>query len=330
MPNTEPPIDCAAVADFIREQAKKAGNANVFPIGAITRGRQGQELSDILREGGAVAFTDDGTPVVHSGVMRAAMERCRQTDRVILSHSEDLGLTPNAVMNEGEVSRALGVAGYPGAAEDIYREIALAKLTGCRLHILHVSTAEGVDLIRRGKKQGVRVTGEACPHHFLLTDEGLRGRDPNFKMSPPLRTLADSAAILEGLIDGTLDVLSTDHAPHAAFKKERGLEKAPNGILGLETFLALCVKGLIEPRLLTWPEMLAKMTANPARVLGIDRGTLKPGAAADVTIIDPNAEWTVDPSASRSKSRNTPFAGWKLRGRAVGVILGGAVKSAPS
>ncbi len=328
MPNTEPPIDNAGIADLIRAQAKKAGNANVFPIGTITRGRDGKELSDILLEAGAVGFTDDGSPVVHSGVMRAAMERCRASDRVILSHSEDLGLTPNAVMSEGDVSRALGVAGYPGAAEEIciYREIAVAKLTGCRLHILHVSTAEGVDLIRRGKKQGVRVTGEACPHHCLLTDEHLRGRDPNFKMSPPLRTKADADAILEGLRDGTLDVLATDHAPHAPHKKALGMEQAPNGILGLETFLPLCIKGLIEPGILTWPELIAKMTLNPARVLGIDRGTLSPGAVADVTIIDPDAEWTIDPERSRSKSRNTPFGGWKVRGRAEIVLVGGVVK----
>jgi dihydroorotase len=325
MPNTEPPIDRAQVADFIREQASKAGNANVLPVGTITKDRAGQELSEILLDGGAVAFTDDGSPVTRSDVMRKAMERCVQTDRVILSHSEDLYLTPNAVMNEGATSRALGVAGYPGAAEEIciYREIALARLTGCRLHILHVSTAEGVDLIRRAKKQGVRVTGEACPHHFLLCDEDLAGGDPNYKMSPPLRTRADIAGILEGLRDGTLDVLSTDHAPHAAHKKGRGLEQAPNGILGLETFLPLCIKALIEPGILTWPEMIAKMTQHPARVLGIDRGTLQPGKIADVTVIDPNTEWTCDPEQSRSKSRNTPFGGWKLKGRPVLTILAG-------
>lgn len=332
MPNTEPPIDCAKVADFIREQSRKAGNAQVYPVGTITKDRAGQELSDILLEGGAVAFTDDGSPVTRSDVMRKAMERCVQTDRVILSHSEDLYLTPNAVMNEGATSRTLGVAGYPGAAEEIciYREIALARLTGCRLHILHVSTAEGVDLIRRAKKQGVRVTGEACPHHILLSDEDLAGRDPNFKMSPPLRTKADIASILEGLRDGTLDVLSTDHAPHAPFKKGRGLEQAPNGILGLETFLPLCVKALIEPGVLTWPQMIAKMTTNPARVLGIDRGTLKPGAIADVTILDPKAEWTLDPEQSKSKSRNTPFAGWKMRGRVETVFVGGNCFRVPS
>lgn len=328
MPNTEPPIDCRKVADFVLEQAKKAGHANVFPIGAITRGRQGQELSDILREGGSRAFTDDGSPLTRSDVMRQAMEHCRQTDRVILSHSEDLALTPAAVMNEGDVSRSLGVAGYPGAAEEIciYREIALARLTGARLHILHVSTAEGVDLIRRAKKQGVHVTGEACPHHFLLTDECLRGRDTNFKMSPPLRTRADADALLAGLRDGTLDVLSTDHAPHAPHKKALGLEKAPNGILGLETFLPLCIKGLIESGVLTWPAMLAKMTLNPARVLGIDRGTLKPGAVADVTVIDPETVWTIDPEKSRSKSRNTPFGGWQVQGRAVVVLVAGTVQ----
>ncbi len=330
MPNTEPAIDSQASAEFIILQAKRAGNANVFPIGAITKDRKGVELAEIggLVDGGAVAFTDDGSPVANSEIMRRAMEYCRMFDKAVLSHSEDLELTRGAVMNEGFESMRLGLRGYPAVAEEImvYREIALAELTGARVHILHVSTAGSVDLIRRGKARGVRVTGEACPHHFTLTDACLRDFDSNYKMSPPLRTDTDVQAILAGLRDGTLDVLATDHAPHAPEKKMRELDQAPNGIVGLETFLPICVKALIEPGILTWPQMIEKMTINPARVLGIDRGTLKPDAVADVTIIDPDARWTIDPAQFRSKSRNSPYAGVAVRGWAETVIVGGVVK----
>src|SRR5215472_5325703 len=282
MPNTEPALDSQTAAEFVYLQAKRAGNANVFPIGAITKGRHGKELAEIggLVEGGAVAFTDDGSPVVSAEIMRRALEYCRMFDKAILSHAEDLELTRGGVMNEGFESMRLGLPGIPAAAEEVmvHRDIALAELTGGRLHILHVSTAGSVDLIRRARKRGVHVTGEACPHHFTLTDQCLRSFDSNFKMSPPLRTQADVEAIIEGLRDGTLDVLATDHAPHAPEKKMRELDQAPNGIIGLETFLPVCVKGLIEPGVLSWPKMLEKMTINPARVLGIDRGTLRSGA----------------------------------------------------
>jgi dihydroorotase len=249
-------------------------------------------------------------------------------DKAILSHAEDLDLTRGGVMNEGFVSMSLGVRGMPAAAEEvmIYRDIELAQLTGGRLHILHVSTAGGVDLIRQGKRKGVRVTGEACPHHFLLTDESLRTFDSNYKMAPPLRTQADVDAILEGLKDGTLDVIATDHAPHAPEKKAREFDHCPNGILGVEALLPLCVTHLIEPGHLTWPELIAKVTVNPAAVLSIDRGTLRPGSVADVTVIDPAAEWTIDVTKFKSKSRNCPFHGWKVRGRAHTVIVGGQVK----
>jgi dihydroorotase len=222
----------------------------------------------------------------------------------------------------------LGLRGMPAVAEDImiYRDIVLAELTGGRVHILHVATAGGVDLIREGIAKGIRVSGEACPHHFLLTDECLRTFDSNYKMSPPLRTQKDVNAIIAGLKDGTLSVLATDHAPHAPEKKERELDQAPNGIIGLETFLPLCVTHLIEPGHLSWPQMLAKMTVNPAKVLGIDRGTLQTGRPADVTVIDPKANWTIDKTVSKSKSRNTPFDGWKVTGRAVATIVGGEVK----
>jgi dihydroorotase len=330
MPNTEPAIDSQAAAEFVYLQAERAGNANVFPIGSLTKGRKGVELAEIggLVDGGAVAFTDDGSPVVSSEIMRRAMEYCRMFDKAVLSHSEDVELTRGAVMNEGFESTRLGLRGYPAVAEEImvYREIALAELTGARVHILHVSTAGSVDLIRRGKARGVRVTGEACPHHFTLTDASLRTFDSNYKMSPPLRTDVDVQALLAGLRDGTLDVLATDHAPHAPEKKMRELDQAPNGIIGLETFLPVCVKALIDPGVLTWPQLIEKMTINPARVLGIDRGTLKPDAVADVTVIDPNARWTIDPRRFRSKSRNTPFAGWEVHGAADVVLVGGVVK----
>ncbi len=330
MPNTEPAIDSQASAEFVHLQAERAGNVNVYPIGALTKGREGKELAEIggLVDGGAVAFTDDGSPVVSAEIMRRAMEYCSMFDKAVLSHSEDLELTRGGVMNEGYESMRLGLRGMPAAAEEImiYREIALAQLTGARVHILHVTTAGGVELIRRGKEKGIPVSGEACPHHFTLTDKCLRTFDSNYKMAPPLRTEADIEALLEGLRDGTLEVLATDHAPHAPEKKMRELDQAPNGIIGLETFLPICIGALIEKNVLSWPQMIEKMTVNPARVLHIDRGTLKPGAIADVTVIDPRAEWTVDPSQFKSKSRNCPFAGWKVRGRAQAVVVGGVVK----
>ncbi len=327
MPNTEPALDSQAAAEFIILQARRAGKAHVFPIGAITKGRQGQELAEIggLVEGGAVAFTDDGSPVVNSEIMRRAMEYCKGFNKAVLSHSEDLALTKGAVMSEGVESMRLGLKGYPAAAEEImiYREIALAQLTGARVHILHVSSAGGVELIRRGKKDGIKVSGEAAPHHFTLTDSCLRTFDSNYKMSPPLRTQADIDAILEGLKDGTLEVLATDHAPHSPEKKARELDSAPNGIIGLETFLPICIHALIKPGILTWSQMIQKMTIEPAKVLSIDRGTLKPGAWADVTVIDPKVEWTIRPEKFLSKSRNSPYAGWKVTGRAEQVFVDG-------
>jgi dihydroorotase len=330
MPNTEPAIDSQAAAEFVHLQAQRAGHANVFPIGAITKERKGAELAEIggLVDGGAVAFTDDGSPVASAEIMRRALEYCLMFDKAVLSHSEDLDLTRGGVMNEGFESMRLGLRGMPAAAEEVmvFRDIALAEMTGGRLHILHVSTAGSVELIRRGKQRGIQVTGEACPHHFTLTDACLRSFDSNYKMAPPLRTQADVDAIVAGLKDGTLDVIATDHAPHAPEKKMRELDQAPNGIIGLETLLPLCVVALIEPGHLTWPELIAKLTINPARVLGIDRGTLGIGKIADVTVIDPKAEWTIDPTKFKSKSRNCPYAGWKVRGRADAVLVGGQIK----
>jgi dihydroorotase len=331
MPNTEPPLDTPAQIEFVLRKAAEAGHANVWPTACVTKGRRGAEAVDFraLAEAGAVAFTDDGAPVFNGAIMRRALEETARLGRAVLVHAEIPELSNGTIMAEGAVSWALGVRGMPGAAEDVmvYRDIALAGLTGGRVHILHVSTAESVDLIRRGRRRGVRVSGEACPHHFTLTDECLRGRDTNYKMAPPLRTRTDVEAIIEGLRDGTLEVIATDHAPHAAAKKARPFEQAPNGIIGLETLLPVCVTALVESGHLTWPQLIAKLTVNPARVLGIDRGTLRPGAVADVTVIDPAAEWTIDPARFRSTSRNCPFAGWKVRGRAKAVIVGGEVKA---
>lgn len=327
MPNTTPALSTPEQIELIYRLSDEAKQAQVYPIGAITKERLGNALADLpqLAKAGAVAFTDDGSPVVNSHIMRQAMEIARDLDKPILSHSEDLTLSLNGVMNEGEVSRALGVQGYPALAEEImiFREIGLAEMTGAHIHILHVSSAVGVELIRRGKDRGVRVTGEACPHHLTLTDESLRGSDTNFKMSPPLRTQKDIDALIEGLKDGTIDVLATDHAPHSPEKKALGLVKAPNGIIGLETFLPICIKALIEPGILSWPEMIAKMTIEPSKVLRLDRGTLTPGSMADVTLIDPNETWTIRVEDMKSKSRNCPFDGWQVRGRATKLFRAG-------
>jgi len=329
MPNTEPPLDSQASAEFVYLQAKRAGNANVFPIGTVTKGRQGAELAEIggLVDGGAVAFTDVG-PVVSAEMMRRAMEYCRMFDKAVLSYCADLDLTRGGIMHEGFESMRLGLRGMPAAAEEImvYRDIALAELTRCRLHILTVSAAGSIELIRRGKQRGVKVTAEACPVHFTLTDQCLRHFDSNFKVAPPLRSEEDARAILAGLKDGTLDVIVSDHSPQAPEKKLRELEYAPFGAIGLETVLPVCIRSLIEPGWLTWPALIEKLTINPARILGIDRGTLQPGAAADVTVIDPATEWTIQPREFRSKSRNCPFAGWNVRGRAHLVVVGGKVR----
>jgi dihydroorotase len=330
MPNTEPALDNQAAAEFVYLQAERAGNANVFPVGAVTKGRKGAELAEIggLVDGGAVAFTDDDSPVISAEVMRRALEYCRMSDRAVLSHAEDPELTRGGTMHEGVESMRLGLRGMPAAAEEviIHRDIELARLTGGRLHIMHVSTAAGVELIRRAKSRGVRVTGEACPQHFYFTDQELRSYDSNFKMNPPLRTQDDVSAIIAGLQDGTLDVIASNHSPQAPEKKVRELDLAPFGIIGMETLLPMCVIALIEPGYLTWPQLIQKLTLNPGIILGIERGTLRPEADADVTIIDPRVEWTIDVKRFRSKSRNSPFGGLRVRGRADAVIVAGELK----
>jgi dihydroorotase len=330
IPNTEPPIDTQAAVEFIHQKAARADTCNVFVVACVSRGREGKELADIgqLVEAGAVAFSDDGAPVYDAELMRRAFEYCRMFDKPVLAHEEVLELSRGGVMHEGLVSLVLGLTGMPAAAEEVMigRDIALSEVTGGRLHVMHVSTAGGVAMIREAKRRGARVTAEACPHHFTLTDENLRGFDSNFKMSPPLRTAADVEAIIAGLVDGTIDCIATDHAPHAREKKMLELDRAPFGILGLETAIGLAVTRLIVPGRIGWPRLIEAMSTLPARILGLSRGTLRPGAAADITLIDPDLSWRVDVKQFRSKSVNSPFNGWTLQGRAVATIVGGRVK----
>jgi dihydroorotase len=330
IPNTEPPIDTQAAVEFIHQKAARADNCNVFVVACVSRGREGKELAEIGRlvEAGAVAFSDDGAPVWDAELMRRALEYCRMFDKPILAHEEVLELSRGGVMHEGLVSLVLGLPGMPAAAEDVMigRDIALAEVTGGRLHVMHVSTAGGVALVREAKRRGARVTAEATPHHFTLTDEGLRGFDANHKMSPPLRTAADVEAIVDGLVDGTIDCIATDHAPHAREKKMLELDRAPFGILGLETAVGLAVTRLVATGRMGWPRLVEAMSTLPAGILGINRGTLRPGAVADVTLIDPDVTWRVDATRLQSRSVNTPFDGWTLRGRAVATIVGGRVK----
>ncbi len=330
MPNTDPPIDSQGTVEFIRGQASRADNCNIFVVACVSKNREGKELAEIGRlvEAGAVAFTDDGSPIYDPELMRRAFEYCLMFDKPVLNHSEIRELTERGVMHEGLTSLLLGLPGMPPAAEDAMasRDIALAEATGGRFHLMHVSTGNSIDAVRRAKRRGVRVTTEVCPHHFTLTDECLRSFDSNFKMKPPLRGAGHVKGCIDGLVDGTIDAIVTDHAPHAKEKKMQELDRAPFGIVGLETALGLVVTRLIEPGYLDWSAVLAKMTCNPARILHIPKGTLQIGADADVTVIDPAVRWTVDPAEFRSKSTNTPFTGWELTGRAEVVIVGGRVK----
>jgi dihydroorotase len=330
MPNTIPAIDTQAAAEFVVLQAQRARQANVYPVGAVSKGRKGEELAELgqLVAGGAVAFTDDGAPVASAALMRRALQYAKMFDLVIMQHCQVLELTTGGIMNEGFESMRLGLGGMPAAAEDIMvaRDIRLAEITGGRLHIQHISTARSVELVREGQRRGVRVTAEACPHHFTLTDETLKSFDSNFKMNPPLRTWNDVEAVIGGLKDGTIEILATDHAPHAREKKMREIDQAPFGIVGLETLVPITVTKLIEPGHLSWMEALRKLTVNPAKLLGIPKGTLRPGADGDVTIIDPHTPWTIDPSRFRSKSHNTPFGGWEVRGQAHTVLVAGEVR----
>jgi len=328
MPNTSPVNDSRSVTEFILSQAAKEGAARVYPIGAITKGSKGEELAEMgeLHDAGCVGVSDDGRPVMNAAVMRRAMEYSKIFDTAVISHCEDASLAAKGVMNEGFVSTELGLRGIPDAAEDVMtgRDILLAELTGARLHICHVSTAGSVRLIREAKQRGVKVTAETCPHYFTLTEDAVRGYNTMAKMNPPLRTAEDVAAIRQGLKDGTLDVIATDHAPHALDEKSGEFDAAPFGIVGLETSVGLSIK-LVHEGVLTMPQLIERMSATPARIIKSGGGTLSAGAVADITIIDPNVEWTVNAGEFKSKSGNTPFDRWKLKGRAVQTIMGGKI-----
>jgi dihydroorotase len=330
MPNTVPPIDSQAAVEFVRRQAERAGHCNVFVVACVSKNREGRELAELgqLVQAGAVGFSDDGSPVFDADLMRRALEYCLMFDKPVLNHAEVLELTRGGVMHEGLVSLVLGLPGLPAEAEDVMtsRDIALAEATGGRIHMLHVSTAGSVELVRRAKGRGVRVTSEVCTHHVTLTDECLRSFDSRFKMKPPLRGRRHVDACIAGLVDGTIDAIVTDHAPHSAEKKMRELDQAPFGVIGLETALGVVVTHLIRPGHLDWKTALAKLTINPARILGLSKGTLAIGADADVTVIDPDVKWRVDPRQFRSKSTNSPFLGHELHGRATCVLVGGEVK----
>jgi dihydroorotase len=328
MPNTSPINDNQSITEFILEKARAAGNANVFPVGAITKGSEGKELAEIgdLRRAGCVAISDDGLPVMNSLVMRRAMEYALAFDVPVVDHCEDLYLSEGGCMNEGFVSTQLGLQGVPAAAEDVMvaRNLALAELTGARLHLAHLSTAGSVRMVREAKARGIKVTAEACPHHFMLTEEAVCGYNTHAKMNPPLRTGADVQAIKDGLRDGTIDVIATDHAPHAAQEKQQEFAAAPNGIVGLETAWPLTLT-LVEEGVLSLEAAIAKLTTEPAKAFSLKKGTLAPGADADVAIADLHEGWEVDPARFRSKGRNTPFAGWKVKGRITTTIVGGRV-----
>jgi dihydroorotase len=328
MPNTSPVNDRPEITALIRERAERVGRARVLPIAAVSVGLAGWELTDMaaLAAAGAAAFSDDGRCVQNSGLMRQALETAGGLGRPIVDHCEDPGLTGGAVMNEGPVSRRLGLAGWPAAAEDIMiaRDIILAEALGAAVHIAHLSTAGGVRLVREAKARGVRVTAEAAPHHLLLTDEALGGQDSRYKMNPPLRSAADVEALIAGLVDGTVDALATDHAPHAAAEKAAGLLRSPFGIVGLETAVSLLLDRLVRPGILSLARFIGLWTAGPARIFGLpDLGRIAPGAAADLTLLDLGKELVVDSAAFLSKGRNTPFDGWALQGAPVGTVFGG-------
>lgn len=329
MPNTDPVTDNQAAVGFIVSQARRAEMARVYPIGCVTVGQKGERLAEFgeLVGAGAVGVSDDGKPVMSSHIMRTALEYARTFGIPVADHCEDTPLAAGGAMHEGIVATRLGLKGIPSAAEEIHvaRDCILAELTGGHIHLCHMSTRGSVDLIRRAKEKGLRVTAEATPHHFTLTHERCEGYDTNAKMNPPLREAADRDAIRQGLKDGTIDVIASDHAPHHYDAKEREFDDAPNGILGLETALGLAIRELVAPGILTLPELIFRMSTRPAQVFHLPGGTLAVGAPADVVLIDPGVEWVVEPGAFRSKSRNTPFGGETLTGRADLTLVDGRV-----
>ncbi len=328
MPNTDPPIDDQESVKFIYEKAKSA-RCRVFSIAGATKGLKGEELTEIadLVKAGAVAISDDGRPIYDSVIMRYALEYSKMYDIPVISHCEDLSLSSDGVMNEGFVSTLLGLRGIPSVAEEVMvaRDIILAEYTGAKLHIAHVSTKGSVELIREAKKRKIKITCEVTPHHFSLTDEVIKNFNTNAKVNPPLRTRKDIEALKKGLKDGTIDCIATDHAPHSIEEKDVEFDAAPFGMVGLETALGLVTTELVETKILSWYEAIAKLTANPARILKFNAGQIKVGMPADLTVIDPGINWTVDPKDFKSKSRNSPFGGRRLKGKAYLTIVEGKI-----
>lgn len=328
MPNTGPHIDHAAVALQIIARAKQVGLCNVHPIGAVTKNLDGKELTEMreLSRAGCVAFSDDGMPIWHAGVMRKSLEYAASFGFMIIQHAEEKMLTANGAINEGWVSTQLGVAGMPAVGEDsmIARDIMLAELSGARYHVAHISTKGAVELVRQARAKGLKVTTEAAPHHFALTEEAVLGYNADAKMSPPLRTEEDRLAVIEGLRDGTIDIIATDHAPHHEDDKRCGLSCAAFGIVGLETMLPLSLQ-LVRDHVLEMPRLLATMTCNPARLLGLESGTLSIGAVADICMFDPERKWTLDRNKLFSKGKNTPWHGMEMTGQVTHTIKAGQV-----
>jgi dihydroorotase len=330
MPNTTPVIDNAMVVEFIIREAKRVGICNVYPIGAITKGQNDQELTDMseLKSAGCLALSDDGKSVLNSRLFRLAMEYAKMLDLLIIEHCQDPLLTAGGVMNEGEVSTRIGLKGDPGIAETVTvaRDIEIANYLDARVHLAHMSLKRSVDLIRAAKAQGIKVTAEACPHHFALTDEVCATFDTSTKVNPPLRTKEDVEAIKQGIADGTIDCIVTDHAPHTKEDKEVGFDGAPFGLIGLETSLALTIKELVKPGIIDLPTMVNKMSTTPAKIVGLKtKGVIKEGFDADITIIDEHKEWTVTWEGFWSKSKNSPFLGWTLTGVVEYTVCGGKV-----
>ena len=329
MPNTEPACDSQAAVKFLLERAKEVGLARLVPIGAITKAREGGRITEMgdLKAAGALAVSDDGSSVDDVGVIRTAMEYASMLDLLVISHCEDTHLAGKGVMNEGYTSTVLGLEPIPVESEStiVDRDIRIAELTGARLHIAHVSAAQSVEMIRQAKKRGVNVTAEVTPHHFTLCDEALKTFNPNLKVNPPLRSKSDVEAVKKGLKDGTIDVIATDHAPHAENEKEKEFDYAPFGMIGLETALSLGVRELVGGGYLSWEALLEKLSVNPAKILKTEGGTLKEGSVADVIVIDPDKEWIYEKKNIKSKSSNSPFIGEKMKAKVQTVIVGGKI-----
>lgn len=330
MPNTNPTTDNATTIDYVLDKAAQAGHCRVYPSGACTKGLKGESLSEMgdMVLHGAVAFTDDGRGVQNSGVMRRVMDYAKMFNKVVMSHCQDEDLVGPGQVNEGVVSTRLGLAGWPATGEElqIQRDIALSELTGCPIHIQHITSARGVELVREGKARGIQVTCEVTPHHLVLNEDDITTTyNTNLKMNPPLRSKADNAALIEGIKDGTIDCIVTDHAPHADHEKAREFELAPFGMTGLETSLGVILTYLVDPGLITYNELVELMAIKPREILRLDQVTFKQGSVADITIFDPEVTWTVQSDDMYSKSHNSGFLGYTLKGRATDVFVGGTV-----